>query len=72
MTIQYIQNYLKNNNSITYTISKKKSRIDGLSVCHLIGYNRKGYITILRYYYLEKALQMSVSDNLQKGKLRTE
>ncbi len=70
MTTQYIQNNLKNNNSITYTISEKKSYIDGLWGCHLLGYTLKGYITIMRHYYLQKALQMSVSNNLQKGILR--
>ncbi|RKU25374.1 hypothetical protein C6497_16060 [Candidatus Poribacteria bacterium] len=68
MTIQYIQNNLKNNNSITYTISEKKSSIDGSWGCHLIGNNLKGYITIMRHYYLEIVLQKSVSDSLRKKK----
>ncbi|RKU27957.1 hypothetical protein C6497_10260 [Candidatus Poribacteria bacterium] len=65
MTIQYIQNNLKNNN-FTYTISEKKSCLDGLWRCHLIGNNLRGYISIMRYYFLEIVLQKSVSDSLKK------
>ncbi|RKU29477.1 hypothetical protein C6497_06095 [Candidatus Poribacteria bacterium] len=71
MTIQYIHNNLKNRNNITYTISKKNSCMDGLWTPHLIGYTLKGYVTIIRYYHLENALQMSVSDILQKKKKDT-
>ncbi|RKU29236.1 hypothetical protein C6497_06615 [Candidatus Poribacteria bacterium] len=62
MTIQYIQINLKNNNSLTYTISVQKSCMVGLWECHLIGYTPKGYVTIMRYYHLEDVLQKSVSD----------
>ncbi|RKU30861.1 hypothetical protein C6497_04080 [Candidatus Poribacteria bacterium] len=67
MTIQYIQNNLKYKNSITYTISEKKSRIHGLWGCLLIDYILKAYATIMRYYHLEILLQMSVSDIPQKN-----
>ncbi|RKU30304.1 hypothetical protein C6497_04915 [Candidatus Poribacteria bacterium] len=60
MTIQYFQINLKN--SITDTISEKKSCMDGLWECHLIRYTLKYYVAIMRYYYLENVLQMSVSD----------
>ncbi len=62
MTIQYIQNNLKNKNSITYTISAKNSSMDGLCGCHLIGYTLKYYVAIMTYYYLENVLQLSVTD----------
>ncbi|RKU28330.1 hypothetical protein C6497_08915 [Candidatus Poribacteria bacterium] len=42
MTIQYMQNILKNRNSINYINSEQKSCIDGLWECHLIGYTLKG------------------------------
>ena len=71
MTIQYIHNNLKNRNSITYTISEKKSCMDGFCGCHLIGYTLKGYVIIMKHYYLESVLQMSVSDNLHKKKKNT-
>ncbi|RKU28715.1 hypothetical protein C6497_08120 [Candidatus Poribacteria bacterium] len=60
MTIQYFQINLKN--SITYTISERESCMDGLWVCHLIRYTLKFYVAIMRNYYLENVLQMSVSD----------
>ena len=63
-------NHLKNKNSMTFTISEKESCMDGLWECHLIGYISKGYVIIMRHYYFENVLQISVSDNLQKGKLR--
>ena len=66
MTIQYFQYNLKNKNSITYTISEKKSCMDGLWICHLIRYTLKYYVAIMRYYYLENVLQMSVSDIFPK------
>ncbi|RKU28388.1 hypothetical protein C6497_09205 [Candidatus Poribacteria bacterium] len=62
MTIQYIHNN---------TISKQKSCMDGLCGSHLIEKNLLGYFTIMRYYYLENVLQMSVSDILQKKKKDT-
>ncbi|RKU32056.1 hypothetical protein C6497_00010 [Candidatus Poribacteria bacterium] len=68
MTIQYIHNNLKNKNSITYTISEKKSCMDGLCRSHLIEKNLRGYLTIMRYYYLENVLQISVLDILHKKK----
>ncbi|RKU24660.1 hypothetical protein C6497_17760 [Candidatus Poribacteria bacterium] len=61
MTIQYIHNH---------TISKQKSCMDGLCGSHLIEKNLLGYFTIMRYYYLENVLQMSVSDILQKKEER--
>ena len=59
-------NNLKNKNYITYTISEKISCIAGLWGCHLIKYNQKDHITIMRYYHLENVLQLSVSDILRK------
>ena len=71
MTNQYINNYLKYKNNITYSITEKKSCIDGLWECHLIGYTLKGYLIIMRHYYLENELRMSVSDILHKKKKDT-
>ncbi|RKU27827.1 hypothetical protein C6497_10440 [Candidatus Poribacteria bacterium] len=72
MTIQYIKNNLKNNNSITYTISDKKWYMKDLLSCHLIGYTLNDHHTIMRHHLLENVLQMSVSDippkNIKKKK----
>ncbi len=63
-----IGGYLPNSDYTKITVTEKSYDFVtfGLWECHLIGYTPKGYVTIMRYYYLENVLQMSVSDILHK------